>query len=93
MAEFESDMFGPRGQGELFGAPEPEDYLPKPDDVRTRLHAMLAEMRAAEAMPWDQKRAQLNAKIFPQMTNWLPDDEAAQLRLEFDRHFARLKAA
>lgn len=25
----------------------------------------------------------LNQTVFPQMTNWLPEDEAAQLRLEF----------
>ena len=93
MAEFAEDLFGPRGQADLFGAPEAVDYLPKPDEVRARLHAMLAEMRAAEVMPWDQKRALLNAKIFPQMTNWLPEDEAAQLRFEFEAELARLEAA
>jgi hypothetical protein len=54
---------------------------------------MLAEMRAAETLPWDRKRALLNAKIFPQMTNWLPDDEAAQLRFEFAAELARLNLA
>jgi hypothetical protein len=28
--------------------------------------------------------------IFPQMTNWLPDEEAAQLRFEFETELARL---
>jgi hypothetical protein len=93
MAEFVSDLFGGRGQGDLFGAPEAVDYSPSPDAVRARLHAILAEMRAADAMPWDCKRAQLNAKIFPQMTNWLPADEAAQLCLEFKAELARLEAA
>ncbi len=54
---------------------------------------MLAEMRAADAMPWAQRRALLNAKIFPQMANWLPEDEAAQLRFAFEAEFARLQAA
>lgn len=31
--------------------------------------------------------------VFPQMTNWLPDNEAAQLRLEFETELERLKAA
>jgi hypothetical protein len=31
--------------------------------------------------------------IFPQMTNWLPEDEAARLRFDFDQEMARLKAA
>ncbi|RIA56050.1 hypothetical protein [Dichotomicrobium thermohalophilum] len=53
----------------MFGTPEAIVYPPKPDKVRVRLHAMLAEMRAAERLPWDRKRAQLNAKIFPQMAN------------------------
>jgi hypothetical protein len=31
--------------------------------------------------------------VFPQMTNWLPDAEAAQLRLEFETEIRRLEAA
>jgi hypothetical protein len=31
--------------------------------------------------------------IFPQMTNWLPEDEGAQLRFEVESELARLKAA
>ena len=31
--------------------------------------------------------------IFPQMTNWLPEEEAAQLRFAFDTEMARLEAA
>ena len=30
--------------------------------------------------------------IFPQMTNWLPDEEGAQLRFEFDAKIRRLEA-
>jgi hypothetical protein len=86
-------FFGPRGHADLLGAPAAVYYLPKPDVVRARLHAMLAEMRAADALPWDRKRTLLNAKIFPQMTNWLPEEEAAQLCLEFEAELARLEAA
>ena len=31
--------------------------------------------------------------IFPQMTNWLPDEEGAQLRFEFETEIKRLEAA
>ena len=31
--------------------------------------------------------------IFPQMTNCLPEEEAAQLRFEFETELARLEAA
>jgi hypothetical protein len=31
--------------------------------------------------------------IFPQMTNWLPDEEGAQLRCEFETEIRRLEAA
>jgi hypothetical protein len=50
-------------------------------------------VRAAEPLPWDRKRTQLNAKIFPQMANWLPEEEAAQLCFEFEVELARLDAA
>jgi hypothetical protein len=33
------------------------------------------------------------SRHFPQMTNWLPDKEAAPLRFEFEAELARLKAA
>jgi len=58
-----------------------------------RLHAMLAEMRAAERLLWDRNRVQLNAKTFPQMANWLPEEQAAQLCFEFEAELARLDAA
>jgi hypothetical protein len=31
--------------------------------------------------------------IFPQMTNWLSDEEGAQLRFEFENEIRRLEAA
>jgi hypothetical protein len=31
--------------------------------------------------------------VFPQMANWLPEEEAEQLRFEFAREIDRLKAA
>jgi hypothetical protein len=81
-------------QADLFGedAPTPV-YRADPDTVRQELYRILAEARAAQTMPWDAKRALLYRTIFPQMTNWLPEDEAVQLRFEFAAELVRLKAA
>jgi hypothetical protein len=68
-------------------------YRPDPQDVRTRLHKILAEARASEKLPWDRDKLLVYQTIFPRMAGWLPEDEAAQLRFEFDAEMARLKAA
>lgn len=49
--------------------------------------------RAAETLPWDRTRASLYRLIVPQMSLWLPEDEAAQLRFAFEAEMARLEAA
>jgi hypothetical protein len=94
-------MVSPR-QGDLFAAdqqdPSDEDfetpvYEADPDEVRAELHRILAEARAAKIMPWDASKVSLYQTIFPQMTNWLPEEEAAQLRFEFETELERLKAA
>ena len=76
----------------MFGPAPVQTYRPDPDKVRRRLHKMLAEARAAQAMPWRPAIARLYQTIFPQMSNWLPEAEAAQLRLEFESEMARLAA-
>jgi hypothetical protein len=80
-------------QPDLFGAPDVPAYRPNPDKVRSRLHKILAEARAAKAMPWEPTTVSLYRTIFPQMTNWLPEEEGAQLRFEFETELERLKAA
>jgi hypothetical protein len=83
----------PDGQPDMFG-PEPvQTYRPDPDKVRRRLHKMLADARAAQTMPWEPAIVSLYQTIFPQMSSWLPEEEAAQLRFEFDAQLERLKAA
>ena len=91
-------MASPR-QGDLFDSHDDSDeretptYYPDPDEVRAELHRMLAEARAAKELPWDASKASLYRTIFPQMTNCLPEEEAAQLRFEFDTEMDRLEAA
>jgi hypothetical protein len=72
--------------------PTPE-YRADPDEVRTELLRILAEVRAADKLPWEPRKASVYRTIFPQMTLWLPEEEGAQLRLEFDQEMERLKAA
>lgn len=90
------DLFGEDPpQGDLFGAAESvqKRWTPDPDKVRRRLERILAEARAAETMPWDWSQQSLYKKIFPDMANLLPEDEAAQYCFEFEQEWERLKAA
>jgi hypothetical protein len=90
----QQDLFGTESQAELFDADAaPPAYRPDPEEVRGRLHKILAEARAANKLPWDEDKVLLYQTIFPHMADWLPQDEAAQLRFEFDTEMARLKAA
>jgi hypothetical protein len=89
----QSDMFSEDSQSDLFGAEPVQTYRPDPEKVRARLHKILAEARSARTLPWEPTRVSLYRTIFPQMTNWLPEDEAAQLRFDFESEMARLNAA
>ncbi len=87
----QGELFRREEQLELFPDSRAPAYRPDPDKVRSRLHKILAEARAAERLPWEPTRTSLYRKIFPQMTLWLPEDEGAQLRIEFETELARLE--
>jgi hypothetical protein len=87
------DLFQTDTQSDLFGAEPVPSYRPDPEKVRARLHKILAEARAAQTLPWEPTRLSLYRTIFPQMTNWLPDEEGAQLRFAFEAEIKRLEAA
>jgi hypothetical protein len=88
------DFFEEEKQPDLFGAEAAQPaYCPDPDKVRRRLEKILAEARAAQKLPWEPTTVSLYRTIFPQMTNFLPDEEGAQLRFEFETELARLEAA
>lgn len=89
----EDNLFEDEGQGDLFGADATPVYRPDPDKVRARLHKILAEARAADKIPWGPGRLSLYRTIVPQMTSFLPEDEGAQLRFQFEEELARLEAA
>jgi hypothetical protein len=87
------DLFG-ENQAELPGVERPAAvYRADPDKVRAELLRELARVKAAQSFPWDARRTQYWRIVFPQMTNWLPDEEAAQLRFEFETEIRRLEAA
>ncbi|MGB8401203.1 hypothetical protein [Bradyrhizobium sp.] len=95
MARFnQPDFFEPDARSDPFGEDTPTPvYRADPDSVRAELYKILAEARAAQKLPWEPRTVLLYRTIFPQMTNWLPDDEGAQLRFEFETEIRRLEAA
>ena len=92
------DLFGFKpAQGDLF-ADEPARNdgvgVANPEAVRARLLKLLAEARAAEFRPpWNERTTRTIQIVFPQMANWLPHDEAEQLRIEFAQEMRRLTDA
>jgi len=91
--------FGEAEQPSLFGAdegglqPPVQRFVADTELIRRRLHALLDKARAAAAMPWPERDARMWQTVFPQMADWLPDEEANQLRFEFMQEIERLKAA
>lgn len=89
----QKEFFWSGRQGDLFGPPPPVSYAPKPEKVRAELLKLLAQAQTAEVSPWSEKDFRYYRKVFPQMANWLPEDEAEQLRAAFAAEIARLEAA
>ena len=87
------DLFLADIQPDLLENQPAQAYRPDPETVRTRLYTILAEVRAAQALSWEHTKISLYRTIFPQMSLWLPDEEAAQLRLQFETELERLRAA
>jgi hypothetical protein len=94
------DLFGHGlAQGSLFGVGEDrletpaQRHTPDPEKVRQRLRLLLDTARSAQKMPWPERDARMWQIVFPNMANWLPADEAEQLRFEFAREMERLKQA
>src|SRR5689334_3056010 len=83
------DLFLSDVQPELLEDRPEHVYTADPDEVRRDLMRLLAEARAAKTMPWEPRKVRLYQTIFPQMANWLPDEEAAQLRFQFAQEMQR----
>ncbi len=86
----QTDLFGT--QPDLFGPPPKPSYAPSLATVRAEANKVLEKARIAKEMPWTAKEVAFWKTVFPQMTNWLPADEAAQLRHAFMEEICRLEA-
>ena len=90
----QDDLFGSDPQASLF--PEeaaPVSYRPDPEKMRAKILAIIAQARGASTFPWDQAKQKFYRTVIPQMSLWLPEEEAAQLRFEFAEEFKRLELA
>lgn len=95
MPENTGDLFGfgPKQLGlDLGVSQQPRSYEPDRDEVRRELLDVLAEARGAvDECPWDERTFKYHKVVFPQMANWLPEDERDQLRFEFAREVERIE--
>ena len=80
-------------QPDLFGPPPRQSYAPTLEKVRSEVKKVLDAARSAEVVPWTPKELAYWKTVFPQMTRWLPTDEAEQVRSAFMDELRRLKAA
>lgn len=78
-------------QPDLF--PEkPHVEVVDPNDVRVELLEILRIAREArDVAPWDRRTQRYHEVVFPQMANWLPEDEAQQLCFEFAKELERIE--
>ncbi len=80
-------------QMSLFGEgrmpPPLQDTTPTPEQARERLASVLQKLREAESMPFSDRDARMWTDVVPNMTKWLPDDEAEAIRAEFTNLMAR----
>ena len=85
--------FGPKQMGLNLGdSQKATTYEPDRDEVRRELYDVLAEARCAiDECPWDERTFKYHKVVFPQMANWLPEQERDQLRFEFAREVERIE--
>ncbi len=64
--------------------------VPDPQAIRGRLGRLLETLRESESMPLSDKEMRMWQTVVPNMTRWLPDDEADAVRCEFASELQRL---
>src|SRR5205085_6412451 len=77
------DLFVSKPEPEFLGERSDSDGRADPQKIRLHLVALLETARNAKSMPWPERDARMWQIVFPQMSNWLPPEEAAQLRFAF----------
>lgn len=94
MAEDSGDLFGGPAQLDLDlrNATPALSYEPDREEIRRELYEVLAEAKGAvDECPWDERTLKYHKIVFPQMANWLPEDERDQLRFEFAQAVERIE--
>lgn len=88
----QSELFGPSQLGLDLPDTRPDPTHVDQQSVREELNALLATAKAArDAAPWDRRAFRYHQVVFPQMTNWLPPDEAKLLRRQFSLELERIE--
>ena len=76
--------------GALLAEAPPSEFIAQ---IRSELTGTLARVRGAVALPWKDLTAATLAELrFNSIAGWLPDDEAKELRVSFQREMQRLYA-
>ena len=57
------------------------------------MQGLLDELRAADALPWDEDKIGYWKLVMPQTTRWLPEEERAEILRVFAAELERLGAA
>jgi hypothetical protein len=71
------EMFAPQQQRQA--------EMPTAETVRPRLHAVLRQLSDGSAVRWSEAEKRRWIVVFPQMCEWLPEDERTTMREEFDQ--------
>ena len=97
MASLLGEPFG-SVQGELFTHYGPPPETPEQQGARltararVRMDGLLAQARAADAMPWTEAEAIENEVLFRRSANWLAPAERDAACTAFAAELARLRA-
>ncbi len=77
---------------DLGHVPAVHSFEPDLDEVRDDLRGILESARSVTAVSlWDRRTYLYNKTVFPQMSQWLPDDERDQLCFEFCKELERIE--
>ena len=88
----EPDLFGSGQLGLGLEDTRPDPTKVDAEEVRRELTALLELARASrDAAPWDRRTHRYHEVVFPQMANWLPAEEAAQLCFQFASELERIE--
>jgi predicted protein tyrosine phosphatase len=88
----EPDLFGPSQLGLGLEDTRPDPTKVDPEEIRQELRALLALAKSArDEAPWDLRTHRYHQIVFPQMANWLPEEEAQQLCFQFAKELERIE--